>query len=156
MSSRSIFLTVFALLAAAAAVVFLAISIDTSLYAPGASHFEHHFGLQRALAARVPDRYEPDLAPRHVLRKIYSVIAFAVVGFFAAPLFARNGRIAACALLVTGFSLTIEIVQRLTISEEGNLSSIFDLACGALGGAFGALAWNGIILIVRGTRSRVP
>lgn len=142
MTSRPLFLTIFALLAAAAAVVFLAISIDSGIYAPGANDQDGHAHVLGTLSNHVPGRFQHDLAPSHVLRKIYSVVAFALVGLLSAPLLPRARRIAACALLVTGFSLTIEIVQRLTVSREGNLSSAFDLVCGALGGALGALAWN--------------
>lgn len=142
MTQRRLFLVIFGLLATAAAVVFLAISIDTEIYAPGARNGGKEAAALGVVARHVPARFQHDLEPRFVLRKIYSVIAFAVVGGLSAPLFARANRILTCALLVTGFSLTIEIVQRLTVSHESNLSSVFDLACGALGGAIGGILWN--------------
>jgi len=152
MTSRPIYLTIFALLAAAAAVVFLAISIDSGIYAPGAHDGGRQARVLDSISKHVPTRFQHDLTPTIVLRKTYSVIAFALVGFFTAPLLPRPRRIAGCALLITGFSLTIEIVQRLTVSHEGNLSSAFDLACGSLGGIFGAIGWN---LISHGlTRNR--
>ncbi len=142
MTSRRLFLTIFAALAAATAVAFFAISIDSGIYAPGADDRDGHAHVLGSLSQHVPDRFQHDLAPSFVLRKLYSVVAFAVFGFFSAPLLPRARRIRACALLVTGFSLLIEIVQRLTVSHESNLSSIFDIACGTVGGTLGALAWN--------------
>lgn len=142
MTQRRLFLTIFGLLATAAAAVFLAISIDSEIYAPGAHDGGKEAAVLGAVARHVPARFQHDLEPRFVLRKIYSVIAFAVVGGLSAPLFARADRIRTCATLVTGFSLAIEIVQRLTVSHESNLSSIFDLGCGALGGAIGGALWN--------------
>ncbi|GAC1309619.1 MAG: hypothetical protein NVSMB19_23440 [Vulcanimicrobiaceae bacterium] len=136
--------TIFALLAVAAAVVFLAISVDADIYAPGSNDFQGHTRVLGTLSKHVPNRFQHDLTRSFVLRKIYSVVAFTVVGFFSAPLMPRGRRLVAGAILVTAFSLTIELVQRSTISHEGNLSSLFDLGCGALGGVLGAAAWNAV------------
>lgn len=144
MNSRALFLTIFALLAAAAAAVFLAISIDPEIYAPGADKLSGHLGVRNAVGAHFPQIYEHDLSAERILRKVYSIGAFAVVGFFAAPLFPRTARIRAGALLVAAFSLAIEIVQRSHTYHEGYVSSLFDLACGAVGGALGAAAWTGM------------
>lgn len=147
MNARTSLLIVFALLGAAAAAVFLAISIDRDVYAPGVGAFEGHLGVRGTLDAHFPMMREHDLSPERILRKIYSVGAFAIVAFFATPLFARGARVRAGAALLTGFSLAIEIAQRVVthISHESNVSSLFDLACGAVGGALGALAWNLLI-----------
>lgn len=154
MTDRRLFLTVFGLLATAAAAVFLAISIDTEVYAPGAHDTGRQAAVFGAVAQHVPTRFQHDLVPRFVFRKTYSVIAFAIVGLLSAPLFARPARMRLCALLIAGFSLTIEIVQRATVSHESNLSSIFDIGCGALGGLLGATVWNLVSRRVRGALSR--
>lgn len=144
MNPRSPYFTVFALLTAATAVVFLAISIDGHIYAPGAAKLSGHLGIRTSIGEDFPQIYSHDLSAERIVRKLYSIGAFALVAFFASPLFPRNVRIRAGALLVTGFSLAIEIAQRLIshVSHESNFSSAFDLACGAVGGALGAIAWN--------------
>lgn len=80
--------------------------------------------------------------PQLVVRKFYSVIAFAIVGIFVAlskrQLPARD-RIVAAAVWVGGLSLVIEILQRFGGSTESFGSNLFDIACGAIGGAVGAL-----------------
>ncbi len=143
MNSRSPLLIVFALLASAAAVVFLAISIDGRLYTPGLGKIEYHLGVGDTIATHVGGLNE-EFSTMWIVRKLYSVVAFAVVGFLASPLFPRPGRIRSGAILVTGFSLAIEIYQRVIsrVSQESNASSLFDLACGAVGGVIGAVAWN--------------
>lgn len=144
MNSRSLFFVVFALLATSAAAVFLAISVDRNIYAPGAGAITGHFGVREVIGHQFPQIYEHDLSTERILRKIYSIGAFAIVGFFVSPLFDRGVRIRAGTLLVMSFSLVIEIAQRFItrVSSESNFSSLFDIACGAVGGALGAVVWN--------------
>lgn len=142
MTSRRFTLTIFALLASAAAVVFLAISIDANIYAPGAHEGGRQARVLGAIARHVPPRFQHDLEPAFFFRKLYSVIAFSILAFFLGPLVPRARRIATCAAIVAGFSLAIEIAQRLTISHESNVASLFDIGCGAAGGVIGAMTWN--------------
>jgi hypothetical protein len=134
MAPRSSFVRLPAILAAAGAAIFLAISVDRGLYAPGAHH----------LSARLPQHVNAELDTIRLIRKIYSVIAFAILGTLLAPLVPRSRRARSTAAAVAAFSATIEIVQRLTVSHEGNRSSLFDIGCGALGGLLGAWIWNAI------------
>ncbi len=147
MTQRQSFLVLFGLLAAAAAVVFLAISIDSDLYAPGAgalsAQISHH-GHLRTLQNGLPPVARRALSPVKFLRKTYSIVAFAIVGLFAAPLIPRKSRILGDAILVAAFSTVIEFVQKLTGSEESFASNLFDVACGAVGGIAGALVWNAV------------
>jgi hypothetical protein len=142
---RQIFLLCFGLLAAAAATVFLAISVDRNVYAPGAysvhTEIAEHTRVTRA-EERLPPIARRWLSPFRVLRKTYSVVAFAIVGFFVAPLQRRGPRMRDDALVVAGFSTLIEIAQKAAGSSEGLLSNAFDISCGALGGVLGAYAWN--------------
>ncbi len=135
------------MLAAAAAVVFLAISLDPEVYAPGAGtlerHLPEHARVHRA-ERHLPLAARRALEPRHFLRKLYSVIAFAIVGFFAAPLIPRPARLRWDLALVASFSVVIEIAQKLTGAHESYASNLFDIACGAVGGLIGALIWNAI------------
>ncbi len=148
---------IFGLLAASAAVVFFAISLDRSIYAPGAGQLHRelhgHAGIA-GLHRDVPAGLLRDFSARTALRKIYSVIAFGIVGFFAAPMLPTTSRIRDCALLVAFFSAIIEVAQKLTGAREGLASNAFDIACGAVGGLLGALAWNGIAQFVRRRASR--
>ena len=152
MHSREKFISVFGLLAAAAAAVFLAISIDGHIYAPGYEKFALHLGVRDAIGSRFPQVYNHDLGIERIVRKIYSVVAFAIVGFFASPLFVAKARLQISALLVMGFSLAIEIAQHAMGYPESLVSNAFDLACGALGGMLGALGWNGIAHLAARTR----
>ncbi len=150
MNSRQSFIALFGLLAAAAAVVFFAISIDRSVYAPGAWELHTNGELGR-IRAHAPPRFQGDFTSFRILRKLYSIVAFAIVAFFAAPVFEARQRVRASVLLVASFSAAIEIAQRVTGAHESLLSNAFDIACGALGGLFGALAFN---LVARARRAR--
>jgi NADPH-dependent 2,4-dienoyl-CoA reductase/sulfur reductase-like enzyme len=137
-NSRQNLVALFGLLAAAAAVVFFAISLDRDIYAPGA--WELHTTAQ-----------EYDLNSFRILRKFYSVVAFAIVGFFAAARFEPRTRLRGSVLVVAGFSTAIEIAQYATGTREGLHSNAFDIGCGALGGLLGALGFN---LFSRARRGR--
>ncbi|HEY0613181.1 MAG TPA: hypothetical protein VGC96_01015 [Candidatus Elarobacter sp.] len=70
-----------------------------------------------------------------VLRKLYSIVAFALIGFIvdrALPPIHR--RAARAALIVALFSASIEVAQKLRDAPEGVISNAIDIACGALGG----------------------
>jgi len=140
MPSRN-FIILFGLLAAAAAGAFLAVSIDHDFYAPGARSFGAGVDLS-ALHRHFPQRVDRNLTPRRVLRKLYSVLAFAIVGFFVAAMLDGRRRAVGSALLVASFSAIIEIVQKYTGAKEGLLSNLFDIGCGALGGLIGAAVWT--------------
>ncbi|MDQ2908145.1 MAG: VanZ family protein [Candidatus Eremiobacteraeota bacterium] len=145
MSQRLALLALFALLATAAAVVFLAISIDPDVYAPGAKTLEHHLpgrGRLHHVEHRLP--HAARVSPAVFLRKLYSIVAFGIVGFFAAPLLPRRARLRWDTALIAGFSLLIEIAQKLIGSHEGYASNLFDIGCGAVGGLIGAVLWNGV------------
>jgi hypothetical protein len=78
-----------------------------------------------------------------LLRKSYSVVAFAVLGYIAARAAQASGWRASP--LTVGwwlalFSLAIEIAQAMTPPPEGLGWNTIDVACGWLGGWLGALA----------------
>jgi len=74
-----------------------------------------------------------------VLRKSYSVAAFAAVGYLLRrALTERDQRheiLWSCVLGITAYSAAIEVGQALVGSREGLLWNAVDVACGALGGA---------------------
>ncbi len=152
MTSRTVTVVAFALLAAVAATFFLALSIDREIYAPGIGKIEWRFGLGDTIGAHVAGVYDRGFSIMRIFRKIYSIGAFTVVGFLLTPIFPQRARFLSSVLAVTTFSLAIEVAQRAVahISKESNLSSLFDLGCGAIGGALGALLWVGISNVVRG------
>jgi hypothetical protein len=144
-------LTLCALLAVTAAVVFLAIALDDRIYAPGAATGHMHAGL--GMYHHLPPRAQYDLSYRRVLRKLYSVVAFAIVGLLVAPFAPQERRVLSCTALLAIYSLVIEVLQKLVMhSPEGLLSNAFDIACGALGGWLGAVAFNRVELAL--TRRR--
>jgi hypothetical protein len=141
MTSRKAFVALFGVLALGTAAAFFALSIDRGVYAPGAWEIHENEELGR-IRARTPQRFKGDVNSFRILRKLYSVVAFAIVGFFAAPLFRATRRVLATALAIAAFSTAIEVAQRLTGAHESRLSNAFDIACGALGGLLGALLFN--------------
>jgi hypothetical protein len=79
-----------------------------------------------------------------VLRKAYSVVAFAIVGFLYVKVVPEwRGRVPSLlhtALAIAVYSGLIEVGQFLSGSHEGFASNVFDVACGAVGGALGRVA----------------
>ncbi len=70
-----------------------------------------------------------------LLRKLYSIVAFTLLGFVVNLALPRTPRPALrAAFVVAAFSLIVEIAQKLRGANEGLLSNAFDVACGAFGG----------------------
>jgi len=79
------------------------------------------------------------------LRKLYSVAAFALLGFVVDRALPATRRPALRAALIVGaVSALIEIAQKLHHAPEGPLSNAIDILCGALGGWLGAVLSNAI------------
>jgi hypothetical protein len=78
----------------------------------------------------------PSLTYHVLLRKVESVVAFAVVALALAWSLRRRQRRLGVILVVAlaAYSALIEVVQRLMGSHETNWESLLDVACGALGG----------------------
>jgi hypothetical protein len=82
----------------------------------------------------------PDLDWHTALRKVESVIAFAVVGLAAAWWLAGRRHVTLILILgMAAYSALIEIGQSYTGSPEGWRLHILDVACGALGGYIASL-----------------
>ncbi len=147
MTRPSPVLLVFALLAAAAAAIFLAISVDRGVYAPGAYRVRNELA-QHTNVDRDERNLSPAerrwLSPTRILRKGYSIVAFSILGFFVAPLVRRRYRLRADVAAVAAFSSVIEVVQKVFGSHEGYASNAFDIACGAVGGLIGGAVWNAL------------
>ncbi|HTD38836.1 MAG TPA: hypothetical protein VK669_15100 [Candidatus Limnocylindrales bacterium] len=95
------------------------------------------------------DAFQGPFALRTILRKLYSIVAFALLGFIvnrALPP-ARRPALRA-ALIVAIFSGFIEIAQKLNHAPEGLLSNAIDIGCGGLGG------WLGVVLDRAAARAR--
>ncbi len=81
----------------------------------------------------------PALSFHVLLRKAYSIGAFAVVGFLVMrSRLPGLARLLPVALGVGLYSAAIELGQYLTGVREGLASNAFDVLCGILGGALGA------------------
>jgi hypothetical protein len=91
-----------------------------------------------------------DLFLTIALRKTYSLLAFAALGFFSDFAVARPWRplrVLEGALLIGGVSALIEVVQDLRGSREGLAWNAGDVLFGMLGGVLG-------VLLARWVRSR--
>jgi len=85
-----------------------------------------------------------------LLRKAYSIAAFALVGFMADRALGPSARpVLRGALLVGAYSAAIEVAQAWLGSKEGLAWNVFDTLCGVVGGALGANAGR----IIRSRRS---
>ena len=83
----------------------------------------------------------PALTFHVVLRKTYSIVAFALVGFTADKALGPTTRAAVRgALAVAAYSAAIEVVQAARGSHEGSVWSTLDVLCGAAGGWLGVVA----------------
>ena len=77
-----------------------------------------------------------------VLRKTYSIGAFALVGYLFRRAFVENGfdpPTATLIVVVALYSAGIEVGQFIHGSHEGLIWNAFDIACGAIGGAVASL-----------------
>lgn len=84
-------------------------------------------------AARIP--HDGWLSLHVILRKVYSIVAFTIVGFVLDKALPPTRRRALrAALLVAAFSAVIEVGQKLHHAPEGLRSNLFDIGCGAFGG----------------------
>lgn len=80
----------------------------------------------------------PDLSWHVLLRKAYSIGAFALVGFTTDKALGPSARPALrAALVVAAYSGAIEIAQAWSGSHEGLRWNAFDVLCGAVGGWLG-------------------
>ncbi len=79
----------------------------------------------------------PSLSWHVVLRKSYSIVAFALVG--AAYTWASGASIVTTALVVAFYSGLIEVGQKVTYHHEPLLWNAIDVVFGAVGGALGPL-----------------
>jgi hypothetical protein len=91
-----------------------------------------------ALNGDVYNLTSPPALDWHVLlRKSYSIVAFAIVG--AAFVRASGAALRTAAIVVAAYSGGIEIGQHFTYGREPFLWNIIDVICGAIGGGLGAL-----------------
>lgn len=101
--------------------------------------------LVAAIDNGVYEATSPTSLSYHVLlRKLYSVVAFGIVGFPIARARQLTGRSASASSVgwtIAGYSAVIEVLQFfLDPPPEGLLSNVVDIACGFFGGAIAAWA----------------
>ena len=90
-----------------------------------------------------------------VLRKLYSVVAFALLGFIVDLALPRTRRAKLrAASIVAAFSAVIEVAQKLHGAHEGLLSNATDVACGGLGGWLGAVVARALPAAAAAARRR--
>lgn len=91
-----------------------------------------------ALSNDVYNLASPPALSWHVLiRKLESIVAFALVG--ASYVWASDASLRRSALLIALYSGAIEIAQYANHSSEGIGWNAVDVVCGAIGGALGAI-----------------
>jgi hypothetical protein len=72
-----------------------------------------------------------------VLRKSYSIVAFALVG--GSLVWASGASLRTAAVFVAVYSGAIEVAQHILFGVEPFYWNVIDVICGAIGGALGAL-----------------
>jgi hypothetical protein len=91
-----------------------------------------------ALNGDIYNLTSPPLLSFHVLlRKSYSIVAFALVG--AVFVWASGASLRTAAFVVALYSAAIELGQHFTYGREPFSWNVIDVVCGAIGGALGAL-----------------
>ena len=91
-----------------------------------------------ALSADVYNLTSPPAWSLHVLlRKAYSIVAFAIIG--AAYAWASGATVRSAAIAIAAYSAAIEVGQHFTYGLEPLYWNVVDVICGAVGGALGAL-----------------
>jgi hypothetical protein len=101
------------------------------------SHFVYVRSLPNRLIEHVFGEESGDgwLTPQVILRKVYALVAFTLIGFVVHEALPPARRPALRAALVVGaFSALIEVLQKLHHAHEGLASNAFDILSGALGG----------------------
>jgi hypothetical protein len=95
-----------------------------------------------ATSDAVYEATSPSSLSFHVwLRKAYSIVAFALIGYTSDKALppSKRGTLRAI-LLVAMYSAAIEYAQRVDGSQEGLRWNVIDVLCGAVGGWLGAQA----------------
>jgi hypothetical protein len=96
-----------------------------------------------AISNAVYEATSPSGFAWHVLlRKAYSVAAFALVGYLLRRALQERGKrdvVRPCILGMGAYSAAIEVGQALVGSQEGPLWNTVDVACGALGGTLACI-----------------
>jgi predicted membrane-bound mannosyltransferase len=95
-----------------------------------------------ATSTEVYELTSPSVLLFHVLlRKTYSIVAFAVLGFIADKALGPSARAAPrAALLLAAYSAAIEVAQFAHGTREGLSWNVVDVLCGAAGGWLGVVA----------------
>ncbi|MDQ2872003.1 MAG: hypothetical protein M3R35_02610 [Candidatus Eremiobacteraeota bacterium] len=129
----------------ACALVFLIFAVYSSDYAPGFRSVANVHAVRSGVEAvqdALPNRA---IDTAFILRKLYSIVAFSIVGLLVAASAGRSrpqARLARCAFAVGLLSVCIELLQALKTPHEGLHSNAFDVACGMIGGVIGYLLWS--------------
>lgn len=84
----------------------------------------------------------PAFAHPVIARKLLSIFAFAIAGFAITPVLNVRYAIVNATLAVAALSAGIELVQHFNGSDETLRWNLIDIACGAVGGALGAIVYT--------------
>lgn len=103
-----------------------------------------------AVSNEVYEMTSPFWLSWHVLlRKLYSVAAFATLAALAVPLWTGRRTLWRVTALLAGYSAAIEVGQWLHGAREGLALNLLDVACGAAGGVAG-------FFVARAFRPKAP
>ena len=91
----------------------------------------------------------PGLAHPVIVRKLLSILTFAIGGLAISPILNRRYAIVNATLAVAVLSAGIELAQHFTGSDETIRWNLIDIACGAVGGGLGSLAYALIMKVRR-------
>lgn len=118
-----------------------AVLLFAALFVAATSRHFYHVTLPPLLLERLFGDTANDglFSARTAVRKFYSLIAFALMGFVVTRALPPARRpLLRAALVVAAFSFCIEVAQTLRHAREGLGVHAFDVACGGIGGWLGA------------------
>ncbi len=139
---RAVIVAVVAMLLCA--FIFFKLAVSHRFYAPGAFTVQQKVASYGDSVSPVLNSYALGAAIYKIFRKTYAAIAFAILGFVSAPLFARPVRVRNVAILLCAIRVVLEIFERIASNGDPLLESAIDVALGTAAGALGAMAYNAV------------
>ncbi len=124
--------------------IFFKLAVSHHIYAPGARAFQQKVASYGDSVNPILSSYALGETIYLVVRKTYGAIAFGILGFVSAPIFARGVRVRNVALLLCSVRVLLEIAERIYSQGDPLLESVIDVLIGTTAAALGAVLYNAV------------